>query len=237
MTSLVTFTTPVHPCSYFPDRAAKTSYEIVADLTPGEFQLKLETGWRRFGHTLFRPTCPACRACQSLRVPAAEFRPDRSQKRAWARNRDVDRTVGVPSITDEKLTLYDTYHAFQSNDKGWPELEPESPEAYANSFVQNPFVVEEWQYRLDGELIGVGYVDRTPDGLSAIYFYYNPEHRHRSLGTFNVLSILATARADRLPYVYLGYYVEGFRSLEYKIRFRPNQTIDPVTGAWRRFRD
>jgi arginine-tRNA-protein transferase len=236
MVSLVTFTTPPHPCAYFPDRVATTGYEYVAELSAEELQDRLDTGWRKFGHTLFRPTCPTCSACRSVRVPVATFRPDRSQRRAWASNRDVTLSIGEPSVTAENLALYDAFHAYQSADKGWPGHDPESPEAYADSFVTNPVAVEEWRYRLGDELIGVGYVDRTPRGLSAIYFVYSPAHRNRSIGTFNVLSILAAARVARLPFVYLGYYVEGYRSLEYKARFRPNQIIDPETGDWGPFR-
>jgi arginine-tRNA-protein transferase len=236
MISLATFTSPRHPCVYFPDRVAATAYEYVAALSAGELQSRLDAGWRKFGHTLFKPTCPACTACRSIRVPTATFRPDRSQRRAWAANRDVTVSVGEPSVTAEKLALYDAFHAYQSADKGWPAHDPESPEAYGDSFVRNPVAVQEWRYHLGDELIGVGYVDRTPGGMSAIYFIHSPPHRDRSLGTFNVLSILAAARAARLPYVYLGYFVDGYRSLEYKARFRPNQVIDPDTGAWVPFR-
>lgn len=237
MLSLATFTTPVHPCAYFPDRAAKTEYEVVANISVPEFQARLDAGWRRFGHTLFRPTCPACQACQSIRVDVAAFRPDRSQKRALAVNRDVVRTVREPVVTDETLALYDAFHAYQTEDKSWPAHDPAAAENFAESFVHNPTAVEEWQYRLDGSLIGVGYVDRTPGGLSAIYFFYSPGHRHRSLGTFNVLSVIAAADRDCLPYVYLGYYVAGYRSLEYKARFRPNQVLNPGSGDWQAFRE
>jgi arginine-tRNA-protein transferase len=81
----------------------------------------------------------------------------------------------------------------------------------------------------------VGYVDVVPEGLSAIYFFYDPDERERSLGTYNVIAILREAAARKIPYVYLGYYVEGCRSLEYKARFRPNEVIHP-DGRWRLFR-
>jgi len=79
-------------------------------------------------------------------------------------------------------------------------------------------------------------VDALPEGLSAIYFYYDPRERNRSPGTFNVLSILREAAARGLPHVYLGYYVEGCRSLEYKARFCPNEVLGE-DGVWRRFRE
>ena len=77
-------------------------------------------------------------------------------------------------------------------------------------------------------------MDALPDGLSAIYFFYDPDERHRSLGTFNVLSIIDAARQRGLPWVYLGYYVEGCGSVEYKGRFRPNEVLRP-DGTWGAF--
>ncbi len=101
--------------------------------------------------------------------------------------------------------------------------------------MDNPFVTQEWCYYLGEKLVGVGYVDRVPEGLSAIYFFHDPEERQRSLGTFNVLSAVRQAAAWELPHVYLGYYVEGCRSLEYKARFRPNEVIG-AGGEWEPFR-
>ena len=72
------------------------------------------------------------------------------------------------------------------DEKGWPDHGPKDPADYADSFVDNPFPTEEWCYYLGDRLVGVGYVDVLPDGLSAIYFFYDPDERDRSLGTFNV---------------------------------------------------
>jgi arginine-tRNA-protein transferase len=84
-------------------------------------------------------------------------------------------------------------------------------------------------------LVGVGYVDRLPRSLSAIYFYHDPDERKRSLGTFNILSLIDRAQQWQLPYVYLGYYVAGCRSLEYKARFRPNEVLNSH-GQWVAYR-
>src|SRR5262249_16313510 len=153
---------------------------------------------RRFGDTLFRPRCPACSACRSLRVLVERFRPDRGQRRVRKANEGVvEVRVGEPSVSREKLALYDRYHAFQTADKGWPDHPAKDAFSYASSFVNNPFPTQEWCYFLDDRLIGVGYVDDLPGGLSAIYFFYDPEERRRSLGTWNVLSIIDHARRRR----------------------------------------
>ncbi len=130
--------------------------------------------------------------------------------------------------------MYDRYHTFQAYSKGWPEHPAKDPASYRESFVHNPAFTEEWDYYLDGRLIAVGYVDRLPTALSAIYFFYDPEERHRSLGTWNVLAALANAREAGLRHVYLGYYVAGCASLAYKANFQPNEIRRP-DGSWRDF--
>jgi arginine-tRNA-protein transferase len=71
--------------------------------------------------------------------------------------------------------------------------------------------------------------------LSAIYFFYDPDERHRSLGTFNVLNIIESAKQRGIPHVYLGYYVAGCGSMEYKATFRPNQVLG-ADSEWHDFR-
>jgi arginyl-tRNA--protein-N-Asp/Glu arginylyltransferase len=235
MKSLFTFTTLPGPCGYLPDQTWSLSYEFVGQITAAEYQVRLLSGWRRFGFSLFKPECPSCRRCQSLRVPVQSFKPDRSQRRAIAANeKNVRLVIGAPSIDQAKLEIYNRFHSFQHANKGWPRHGEENPGAYAESFVDNPFPTEEWCYYLGNKLLGVGYVDALPDGLSAIYFFYDPDERRCSPGTYNVINIIREAARRRLPHVYLGYFVEGCRSLEYKGRFRPNEVICP-NGKWKPF--
>lgn len=237
MKTLFTFVTPPGECSYLPDRVSSTRYEVTGALTPAEYAARMTAGWRRFGFSLFRPDCPTCSACQTLRVDVPRFTPSSTQKRVWKKNADdVLLTVGPPAVSAERLALYDKFHAFQADFKDWPDRGPESEAAYRETFVEHPFPTEEWQYRVGDRLVGVGYVDALPVGLSAIYFFYDPDERSRSLGVFNVLSVLMAAIDRQLPHVYLGYYVEGCRSLEYKGNYRPNEVLDRRAGAWKPFR-
>lgn len=236
MKSLFRYIAPPSRCGYLIDQEWSLEYVHVLDLNPTEFMKLLLDGWRRFGFVVFRPRCRSCSACRSLRVLSAEFEPNRSQRRARKLNEDViELRIGIPAATRDKLDLYDRYHAFQTDNKGWP-LHPAKDESeYNSSFVLNPFPTEEWCYYLDGRLVGVGYVDVLPAGMSAIYFFYDPEERHRSLGTWNVLCILDQAARQRVPHVYLGYYVDGCKSLAYKANFEPNEVLVPGQG-WQPFR-
>lgn len=237
MELLYTFASPPSPCGYLPDQTWSLRYDLVRGITAGEYGERMLRGWRRFGHALFRPECPSCRRCLPLRIDVARFAPSRSMKRLEKMNAgELTVQVGRPSVTRQKLDLYDRYHAHQTDFKGWPDREPETPGEFAEAFIDNPFDNEEWCYFLNDKLVGVGYVDAVPDGLSLIYFFYDPDIRDRSPGTWNVLCGLEAARQRGLPWVYLGYYVEGCQSLEYKARYTPNQVYDWATGEWVAFR-
>jgi arginine-tRNA-protein transferase len=236
MELLAHYICPPSQCGYLPDQIWQLEYEFVRSMTAAEYMERMAAGWRRFGHSMFHPVCPQCRACQTLRVLVDQFRPNRSQRRVRKMNEgEVRLRIGRPGVSREKLDLYDRYHEFQSEFKGWREHAPKDARDYLESFVHNPFPVQEWCFYLGQKLIGVGYVDDLPGALSAIYFFYDPDQRPRSLGTWNVLSIIEVAQLRGIPHAYLGYYVEGCQSLEYKANFVPNQVRQP-DGEWRDFR-
>ncbi|MFO0809286.1 MAG: arginyltransferase [Gemmataceae bacterium] len=236
MESLFQFVSPPSPCGYLPDRLAQYENELIGSMTPAEYQRRMEDGWRRFGRLIFRPRCHGCRSCESLRIDTACYRPDRSQRRNRAMNEGhVLLEVGEPDVDTERLDLYDRYHTHQTQHRGWPGQCSKDAAEYYDSFVDNPFPAEEWRFRLDGQLVGVGYVDRLPTALSAIYFYYDPDLRDRGLGTWNVQSVIERAADQGIPYVYLGYFVDGSASLAYKANFRPNQVLRG-DDAWHDYR-
>jgi arginyl-tRNA--protein-N-Asp/Glu arginylyltransferase len=210
-------------CPYLPERVTQMRYQIAVDLTPATYMSRLDAGWRRFGPIMFRHECPACRRCQSLRIPVARFQPSAGQRRVWRKNVDVvDVRIGTPSTTREKLDLFRRFHRHGHEHKGWPADAGHD----LSLFTINPFRTEEWTFFVDHRLAAVGYVDALSEGLSAIYFFHDPQDARRSLGTFNILSMIDRARQRGLRYVYLGYYVSGCRSLEYKARFRPNEVLN-----------
>src|SRR6516165_324888 len=135
MESLFRYTAPPSACGYLPDRHWSLQYEMVANLAAAEYAERLEQGWRRFGGMMFRPQCPTCQACQTLRVNVERFQPNRSQRRAWKVNHNVvEVRVGPPSVSRAKLRLYDRFHDFQTQVKGWPEHSAKDAGSYRESF-------------------------------------------------------------------------------------------------------
>jgi leucyl-tRNA---protein transferase len=83
-----------------------------------------------------------------------------------------------------------------------------------------------------GELLAVALTDVLTDGLSMVYSFFDSAEAPRSLGTFMILDHIARARRMGLPYVYLGYWVQGSRKMDYKGRFLPQQRLTP--DGWKR---
>src|SRR5207253_1726602 len=83
-----------------------------------------------------------------------------------------------------------------------------------------------------GRLLAGGVVDCVPQGLSAVYTYFDPIEEVRSLGTLMILTEVERARALKVPYLYLGYWVPGSMKMDYKRNFRPLEVL--TQAGWRR---
>lgn len=216
-----------HPCAYLADQEASLDVRVMVDVSPAELGGLLARGWRRFGPVYFRPACAACSACSPTRVVVAGYQPSRNQRRVLREATRLVRAVDVPHIDDERLALYARWHADRERQRGW---EPSGlvAEQYEAEFAFPHPSVREVTFRDpddDNRLVGVGIVDEVPDALSAVYFFWDPDHAPASLGTAHVLRLIEDAAPRGLSYVYLGYKVEACPSLAYKGRFRPQEAL------------
>jgi arginyl-tRNA--protein-N-Asp/Glu arginylyltransferase len=226
---------PASQCHYLADRMWQLEYVVVTSLKKDEFDQLVQRGWRRFGDMLFRPVCPACTACQPIRILVDEFKPDRNQRRVQKTNADTRLEIGPPSIDETRLDLYFRHHMHHSQQKGWEAPEEDRGRRHIQSIINGPLPVSEWAYYRDEKLVAISYTDDLADGFSGVYFYHDPEFRKLSLGTWICLSLIEEAQRRGLPFVYLGYYIDGCRSMEYKGSFAPNQVLD-ANGDWQAFR-
>ena len=221
------------PCQYLPDRLSTLEAQLVASIASSEYEAKMEAGWRKFGRLLFRPVCSDCSECRSLRVRPAQFQPDRIQRRAVRRNADLTVRIQPPTLTPDRMALWNRYHARQSERKGWPGSTA-NPWQYAFTYVKNPVPSVEVAAYQGEELVGIALLDVTPNSLSGIYHYHDPDLCDRSLGKFLMLRSIQAAREMGKEYFYLGYYVAGCGSMAYKAGFRPSEVRGP-DGIWRPF--
>jgi len=221
-------------CHYLPDRDATQQYAEVAKLSPEEYESLMNQGWRKFGTTLFRPVCAHCSECRPLRIPTAEFTPDRSQQRAWRKNADLEVRYAQPTVDAARLDLYRRYQAEQSATKGWPDTE-RTAQSYARQFVHNPLPSVEISLWEGDTLRAIVITDITPSCVSGVYHFHDPDCRSRGLGTCVLLHTIELARRLEKPWVYFGYYVAECASMAYKTRFQPHEILQP-NGVWEQIR-
>lgn len=228
---------PPRECSYLPRETASLEYRILYGISESQYELLLARGWRRFGTRFFRPACPKCTQCRSLRVDVSAFSPGKSQRRASRRNSNIVVELVRPAATQSHVDLYNAYHASMEVAVGWKRNHIDRFD-YAQSFVDGKWsFAYELRYYRDQELIGVGLIDMVPSAISSIYFYHAPDWRPDSPGTFSVLQELDLASRMKKQHLYLGYWVPENPSMAYKASFRPHELLtsyhaDDVEPQW-----
>lgn len=228
------FHTGEHVCGYFPDRVAR---DLVVDpcdpRLSRQYPLALAWGFRRSGDLVYRPHCRGCRACLAVRVPVADFAPNRSQKRCLARNSDVEARIVAAQRTDEHLALYRRYLGARHAGGGMDDHgESEFEQFLVGSWSDGRFM--ELRERDGHRLLAVAVTDLVEGALSAVYTFYDPDQAVRGLGTLAILQQIEWARRDGRAHLYLGYWIAGHGKMDYKRRYQPLEGFDG--RQWRRLR-
>lgn len=229
------------PCPYLDDKVERKVFTHLIGSKASEINdLLTQGGFRRSQNIAYRPVCDNCQACVSIRIITDEFNMNRSMKRVWRHNSDLIGTVGEAITTDEQYALFHAYLEARHRDGGMSGMSVQDYKMMVEDTDVSTKVIE---YRRrgpdsfitgkgEGELIAVALTDLLSDGLSMVYSFYNPELHSRSLGTYIILDHLHRARQYGLPHVYLGYWVNGSRKMDYKIRFRPQEQLG--ARGWQR---
>jgi arginine-tRNA-protein transferase len=228
------FLTAPSPCPYLPDRDERKVFAHLP-LTDGAAINDALTiaGFRRSQNIAYRPACEACEACVSARIPVGDYPFSRSERRVIERNADLVRHMVEAEATMEQFELLRRYLLARHADGGmadmtWPD--------YLAMVEDTPVRTHVIEYRLPpngnapGELVACALVDALADGLSLVYSFYEPGVRRRSLGSFVILDHVLQASMHGIPYVYLGYWVQGSPKMDYKARFRPVEVLK--NQAW-----
>ena len=230
------FVTSPAPCPYLPGR---TERKVFTELKgPHSEQLNDalgRIGFRRSQTVAYRPSCEGCKACISVRVAAHAFRPNKTQRRVLRANEDLVSAECRPWATAEQFALLQRYLEDRHPGGGMAAMDEMDYADMVEHTSVSTFVIEYRQTLPDGSqgpLIAACLTDRQADGLSMIYSYYDPAIRDRGgLGNFVILDHIRRATEAGLPYVYLGYWVEGSDRMRYKVRFRPLEVLGP--DGWR----
>ena len=230
LTSLQFYATAPYPCSYLPDRAARSQVATPSHLIDTRVYSELvRLGFRRSGAFTYRPYCDHCRACIPVRVPVAEFQPGRTQKRVARNLAKLDAVRRDLTYDSEHYALYLDYQRYRHPGGG---MDQDSREQYQHFLLHSNVATDLYEFRDNGGLRMVSLVDRLGDGLSSVYTFYDPGVAGVSYGTYSVLWQIERCKMLGLPYLYLGYFIAESRKMAYKATFRPIEGL--IGGVWRR---
>jgi len=218
------------PCPYLPGRVEQ---QLFTDLSGPDARDRYDTlsqnGFRRSHHIAYRPSCRGCSACIPVRIVAPEFRTSPRWRRILRANADLRCQDKGIRTSDEQFDLFLRY--MRSRHDGG-DMARMTRHDYTEMVASSPIDTAVIEYRDgEGELIAACLTDRTVDGFSAVYSFFDPAHHKRSLGSYIILSLIDRARIERLPYVYLGYWIEASRKMSYKRHFAPIEGYG--SGGWR----
>ena len=189
-------------------------------------------GFRRSQNIAYRPACDDCSACVSVRVLVDQFVETKSFRRIAKANTDLVRTTKDAIASEEQFSLLRSYLDGRHSEGGMSDMTALDYASMVEDTTVNTAVLEYRERRdLDSEeegpLTAVALTDRLEDGLSMVYSYFDATQASRSLGTYMILDHISRARQLGLPYVYLGYWVDGSQKMAYKARFKPLEGLRP----------
>ncbi len=232
------FVTNPGPCPYLPGKTERKVFTELNGPHADELNDALgRIGFRRSQNVAYRPSCLDCKACVSVRVVTAGFEPNATQRKILRRNEDLNVSACRPWSTAEQYDLMRRYLGQRHPEGGMVNMDEMD---YADMVEQSPVHSQVIEYRTPsrfgqrGELVGACLTDQQADGLSMIYSFYDSDAEGRpGLGNFIIMDHILRARDAGLPYVYLGYWVEGSPRMNYKTRYRPIERLGPA--GWEQF--
>ena len=217
-------------CPYLTDRQAQYAVVTARDKQDLGYPLFLENGFRRDGNFIFKPMCPECNACESLKIDVDNFIYKRRHKRNLQANSDLNLSVMPISRIQEYHQIFAEYQLWRHPEQA-DHLDQDSLMHFQDKTIDSHLLIA----KLEHKVVAVTVVDSTDLGLSAVYSIYQPKLAERGLGTFMILQLLEFAKQDQKPWVYLGYYVEDCKKLSYKKSFTPLKTYNNTMARWEDF--
>lgn len=237
----ISFCTLEDECPYIKGNSCFMEYKFIKNCSKTLNQELVTRGWRRFGAYFSRPICKDCKECLGLRIKVDEFALSKSLRRVMKKNIHTQIILKKPNLSNEHLYLYEKYHEFMQEKRGW-KVNSLNFRQYYNLYVDGAFDFGyELDFFVDDKLVCVDLIDILEDGISSIYCFYDPEYGDLSLGKFSLLTEIKFAKIRTLPYIYLGYFVAGCQSLMYKADYTPNEilkrtsSLDEIAFLWERY--
>lgn len=212
-------------CPYIDGNTFTEEYFFSYNMSPSEFNIFVQQGWRKFGYFFFRPACKSCLKCTPIRIVCKKLELTKSQRKLINKNQDL--TIKFVETTyDEEV-----YQVYKKHSKIRFEKEANQSDFIAN-FIENATKSITSKYYLNDKLIAAGFLDVASNGLSSVYFVFDPDYSERGLGNYSVLKEIEYAVTLNIDYYYLGFYIPENNHMNYKNKYSPHEFYDWKTKQW-----
>ncbi|MBA5776646.1 arginyltransferase [Stappia sp. F7233] len=234
------YLTAPSPCPYLKGRQERKVFtHLVGPQASALNDILTQGGFRRSQNIAYRPACENCRACVSVRIVVDGFRWTKSFRREMRKAAYLVGHATPPAPSSEQYDLFRRYLDTRHANGGMSDMTVLDYAMMVEDTHVETMVIEYRRRspdtfitrRGDGPLAAVALTDRLSDGLSMVYSFYDPDIEAPSMGTYMILDHVERAKAMGLPYVYLGYWVDGSKKMAYKARFQPQQHLG--AQGWR----
>jgi arginine-tRNA-protein transferase len=223
MTSVPLQITSPHPCSYLEGEQAQSAFVLPSfKLTNAIYSQLIAHGFRRSGDDVYSPHCANCSQCVPVRLPVAQFIPNRRQKRCLQKN--LKTTVIIKPAVFEK-SHYDLYLRYQNHRHADGNMANTSPDEYINFLGSTWCDTRFIEFSIDSELAAVAIVDCLENALSAVYTFFDPKFSDYSPGVYAVLWQIYAAQEQGVDWLYLGFWIADCQKMSYKNQYHPLQGL------------
>ncbi len=217
-----------HPCSYLEQNVSHSAF-VHPDMLMNNsiYEQLIGQGFRRSGDEVYTPYCQHCSACIPVRIPVMDFKPNRSQQRCT--NKHIN-TQAIIKPAKFEQAHYEMYLRYQQARHTEGSMADTSPEEYINflssSWCDTLFI----EFSINNELAGIAVVDQFRNAWSAVYTFFEPKFSNYSLGVYAVLWQINNCIQSNKEFLYLGYWIEECRKMNYKTNYQPLQFL--INKRW-----
>src|SRR5690554_6609573 len=168
------YTTAEYPCSYLPERAARSQVAAPTHLIDtGVYGDLVQQGFRRSGLFTYRPHCDRCQACLPIRIDVNHFQRNRTQRKTWNRHGQlVARSLPLHWNTEH----FDLYQRYQLGRHPGAGMDEDSRTQYTQFLLTSRVDCKMVEFRTpSGQLQMVSMIDVLDTGLSSVYTFFDPD--------------------------------------------------------------
>ncbi|MFL2679575.1 MAG: arginyltransferase [Alphaproteobacteria bacterium] len=218
------------PCSYLSGETEKRLYVNLENLKTINFLVSdlTKNGFRRSHSHMYIPICETCNSCIPSRINVTKFNKSKSNKRILKSNTDLFLVKNNSDIKNQRFKLFHEYCKERHKDSPMSKM---TENEFSDFFYKSKNKTVIYDLIDDSQnIFGSILLDCLEDGYSAVYSFFKPHEKKRSLGKLLILNVIDKLKSLDLSFLYLGYWIKSSQKMNYKYSFNNFELYQ--NGKW-----